>query len=54
MRRRYTDRRPAQEGDQLVTTPGSIPIDATKGNRKVPFSLGQAKTNETCRAHRET
>jgi hypothetical protein len=30
---------PRCEGDQLVTTPGSITIDATKGNRKVPFSL---------------
>ncbi len=30
---------PRCEGDYLVTTLGSITIDATKGNRKVPFSL---------------
>ena len=29
---------PRFEGDYIVTTLGSIPIDATKGNRKVPLS----------------
>jgi len=29
---------PRLEGDHIVTILGSIPIDATKGNRNVPLS----------------
>jgi hypothetical protein len=38
---------PRCEGDQIVTILGSIPIDATKGDRKVPLSLVWAQPSAT-------
>ncbi len=50
MRSRLYSELPRFEGDQLVTITGSITIDATKGNRKVPFSLWVARDNESVQA----
>jgi hypothetical protein len=38
---------PRSEGDQIVTILGSIPIDATKGDRKAPLSLFRNHSSAT-------
>ena len=54
--RRAIIKAPRLEGDQLVTILGSIPIDATKGNRKVLLSHFRNRlplhcTHAPCRPH---